>query len=120
MKKIAALSASALLTGTLVACAVNAYAHKAPLGWDYPTSCCSGKDCSPLDARYVREGPDGYIVDIPKGAHPMLTDMGFRQTIAYKVARDSPDGQYHICLSPSVDPGRGHRLYCFFAGSRAY
>lgn len=96
------ITVSALVAGT------KARAHD----W-YPQICCSGKDCAPIDAKYVTEGADGYHVNLPAGAHPMLKTKGYDGVVPYTSVKDSQDGAFHICLSYE-----GLNRYCFFAGPR--
>ena len=103
----------------------DALAHEAttvngyPLGWEYPTSCCNSAaaspngDCAPIRAEYVKEGPNGYEVNIPVGGHPKLTDRGYSAVIPYGQEKVSPEGNYHICLAVN-----GIYRYCFFAGAK--
>ena len=78
----------------------------------YPASCCSDRDCAPIKPSSVKEASGGYIVTIAPGSHPM---WGFENsapltvTFAYRDAKPSPDGQWHLCLSPAGAP------LCLFA-----
>jgi hypothetical protein len=58
--------------------------HKAH-SW-YPSDCCNEKDCRPIAADQVRETPSGY----------QLWDG---REIPYPKARQSPDGEFHLCES---------------------
>lgn len=109
---LAALAATLLYTHEVKAHTAPATAAL-PLGWDYPQGCCHNRDCAVLDPKYVTEGPDGYEVNMPAGSHPMLKTKGYSGTVPYSVARDSPDGEYHICLAME-----GTSRFCFFAGAR--
>lgn len=89
------------------------YAHKAPSGFDYPASCCSGDksigDCQMISANVVRETPEGYAVVLLPGDHRRVTrSQSFR--IPYGQQITSPDGNYHICLYPNEAV-----VFCFFA-----
>ena len=100
----------------------DARAHRAiptaaqPLGWQYPISCCSGTDCAEIPDEAVKETPDGYLVSLLPGQHPMVTKEPFSILIPYNSIKikNSPDGLHHICISRT-----GH-LFCFFAGPRGY
>lgn len=104
-----------------------AMAHEAtnidgyPLGWDYPARCCNSAknsptgDCAPISAMHVKEGPDGYAVNIPVGGHPKLKTRGYSSLIPYGQERVSPEGNYHICLTTD-----GTHRYCFFSGGRGF
>ncbi len=89
---------------------VDARSHEAPSGWSYPTWCCSGKDCNRIPADRVKEGPDGYRVTLLPGDHDFITKpTSF--LVPYKVAKPSPDGEAHICITQDL------KLLCFFVGS---
>jgi len=81
----------------------------------YPSGCCNSAatspngDCSPIDDQYVTEGPDGYEINLPVGAHPQLRTKGYKGVVPYSTVRQPLDWQFHICLSRDG----GHR-YCFF------
>lgn len=68
------------------------FAHEAtnvdgqPLGWNYDSSCCGGKDCRPLKTRVIA-GPNGWEVQ----------ETG--EVIGYDSdrIRDSRDGLFHRC-----------------------
>jgi len=87
---------------------VPALAHDAPLGWKYPLSCCSNKDCRQAADREVRETAAGYLLVttgevIPYGDHRV---------------KDSPDGLFHACQqNGDFDKGR---VLCLFAPPRAF
>jgi hypothetical protein len=95
-----------------------AQAHPVP-GLDgtivYPSGCCRSAatdrdgDCAPIDDQYVTEGPDGYEISLPVGAHPKLLHKGYIGVVPYSTARQPIDGRYHICLSTD-----GASRYCFF------
>ena len=87
-------------------------AHEAMSGWRYPISCCSDRDCAVVSPEAVREVRGGYIVTVKPGTHPMwpaTKDAPAVFNIPAHEGTPSPDGQFHICISPS-----GARL-CFFA-----
>lgn len=71
----------------------------------YPHECCSDRDCYPVPAPQVRSVQGGWV----------LADGTF---IAWREARPSPDGQYHICRREDgkgaliTIPGKPH---CFWA-----
>jgi len=95
----------------------GAWAHTAPTGWQYPTSCCwapaQGRvgDCAEIPTDSVKEGPNGYQVTLSPGDHPMVTaDVSF--IVAYADAQTSPDGLYHVCFRQDMS------ARCFFAGAR--
>lgn len=95
-KSIAVLTVlAACLTATPPA------AHEAPTGWRYDAKCCQNRDCRPLSADAIKEGPDGYLITIGK------------VTIPYRDPRvkDSPDGLFHWCSVNGKDDGRTICLY---------
>lgn len=103
----------ALVVG-ITAGSMKACAHEAtntagqPLGWDYPLSCCSLKDCRPTAAGEVRETSEGY----------RLTSTG--EIVGYldKRVKDSPSGDFHVCQQAgNFDSGR---ILCLFRPSRGF
>ena len=68
----------------------------------YPRECCSGTDCAPLAASRVQVTPAGYLID-------------GRETIPFRLARWSPDSDYHGCF-PATMQGR---VGCFWAPRQA-
>lgn len=105
------IAAFAFVLGMMV---VIAKAHEAstvagqPLGWEYPTSCCSLKDCRPAAAGEVRETSEGY----------RLTTTG--EIVGYldKRVKDSPSGDFHVCQQAgNFDSGR---ILCLFRPSRGF
>lgn len=94
-----------------------------PLEWEYPTRCCWGPangrtgDCGMIPSSAVKEGPDGYELNLQPGDHPYVTKPS-RFVVAYDKAEVAPDGAYHVCFRKRSDGGLEVR--CFFAGSRAY
>jgi hypothetical protein len=86
----------------------TAWAHDAPSGWAYPTSCCSGYDCRQETETAVKEIATGYMIASTKELIPYND----------KRVRMSPDGLWHACWS-HADFDRG-RVICLFAPPRAY
>lgn len=87
-------------------------AHEAMSGWSYPFECCSGVDCAEIDAEAVREAPDGYVVTVRPGTHPMWRadrPAPLVVRIPYREAKSSPDGRWHLCINAQGE------LLCFFA-----
>lgn len=80
---VATLMVIAILIGGIVK---DARGHE----W-YSAACCKGTDedgdCEPIDGARVRLGADGYRVD------------GAENAIAELLAKPSPDGRYHACIS---------------------
>jgi hypothetical protein len=103
---IAAFSASVLV-------AFPAAAHDAlptaakPLGWAYPTSCCSGIDCRRVSSKAISERPNGYVI------------KNTGEVLAYSDSRikDSPDGIYHWCSVAGAD---NTRTICLFVPPKGF
>lgn len=83
--------------------------------WKQPNnpamSCCSGKDCAPVDAELVYPGADGSFEIPSMGVH-----------VAADKVLPSPDGRYHLCCrrdtanSPcELIGGKTAVVYCFAA-----
>lgn len=92
--------------------AMEACAHEAPSGWEYPFACCSGVDCARIDASAVRASPPGFVVTVAPGRHPMWPAQRREPLILeipYEKARHSPDGLWHLCIDEAG------QLLCFFS-----
>ena len=91
------------LFATLIGClaATPAASHEAHTGWRYDAKCCQDRDCRPISATAIKEGPDGYFIILG------------HETIPYRDHRikDSPDGLYHWCSVNGRDDGRTICLY---------
>lgn len=90
-----------------VSFAATADAHSAPSGWLYPYQCCSGRDCQPVHGTAVKEGPEGYVVEITG------------EVIGYHDSRlkISPDGDFHLCMPPGSIRSRA---ICLFVPPRSF
>lgn len=102
-----------LLSALLALLPSIATAHDAPTGWDYEAFCCNGNshtgDCQMIPASSVQVTKGGYRVTIGPGSHRLATKphtFDFPQS----KARQSQDGEYHLCLFPDEDTPR-----CFYA-----
>ena len=63
---------TAALTGlALLALGPGASAHQAMSGWSYPLECCHSLDCAEIAGNTVRETPNGYVITVQPGSHPM-------------------------------------------------
>lgn len=101
---LGALSASALLLcGGLHPVA----AHDAPTGWTYPYSCCSGMDCRPVSAKWLKEEGGNFIIPTTGETIP-YTD---------RRVKNSPDGEFHWCSVAGKDDGR---TICLFVPPRGF
>lgn len=87
-----------------------ASAHQSIRGHAYDPWCCNGGDCHELPPEAVTAGPDGWIVILRKGEHPMVTSPEVRHVIPYGKERPATDGRFHLCLYPTEDTTR-----CFYA-----
>lgn len=107
------LAAQSLLVAAAMVCFVLAYvtkspAHDAPMGWQYPLSCCSNRDCRQTAQREVRETEAGYL----------LVSTG--EVVPYGNGRikDSPDGLFHVCQQAgNFETGR---VLCLFVPPRGF
>lgn len=95
-----------------------AFAHNAPMGWQYPLSCCRGTemggDCSPIPSSTVHTGPAGFEITLHYGDHPLVKQgETIHFTVPYGQEKQSPDGIDHLCFNPNT-----RHLYCFFTGPR--
>jgi len=112
---------AALLTGLAIAAIWLAFvaaasAHEAtsiagqPLGWQYPYSCCSDKDCRPVSSGpggVVRETTAGYVI------------AASNELIPYSDPRVkvSPDQDFHWCSVAGLDDSR---TLCLFVPNRGF
>lgn len=83
------------------------FAHYAPSGWEYPSSCCSNLDCREVGQTAISERPQGYTVEATGEVVPYND----------KRLRISPDGEYHWCSAGGKDYGK---TICLFVPPRAY
>lgn len=99
---------------------ISARAHDAPSGIPYPARCCwspeaapAGRpgDCDEIPTKAVKVGPEGYIVTLSPGDHPMVK-APLRVVVPYEKAEPAQDGMYHICFAYDMS------VRCFFAGER--
>jgi hypothetical protein len=102
-----------LLTTLFVLSVSPAFAHMAPSGMKYDAYCCQGTevhgDCAPIPSSDVRATPDGWVITIRPGDHPMATKVHVF-TKEYGSEHHSTDGQYHLCLFPNEN-----NVQCFYA-----
>lgn len=86
----------------------------------YEQSCCSGRDCGPVDVEAVTVNSEGnYVVTIPQGTHPMAMDHDVVVVFPHEKVRASQDGDWHACFAPFRGPdGLGmeqYIVYCLYA-----
>lgn len=104
----ALLSGAAIfLVALLVASVV--YAHESHTGMKYEAYCCNGNsntgDCQDIPFSSVRIMSDGYEITIEPGQHRLVTKRHVFK-VAFQVARQSTDNEYHLCLYPNEDTFR--------------
>jgi hypothetical protein len=106
------LAVMAVVMAMLVALAWAVRAHQAPSGWAYPYECCAGHDCAAVASQAVVERRGGWQVTVAPGTHPQVPAgrPAVSDFVPVERARPSPDGEFHICLSPA-----DLRVLCFFA-----
>lgn len=85
-------------------------AHTSKGGHVYDPYCCNGTDCAEISDDAVTAGPEGYVITLRKGDHPMVTSPMVRHVVPYREARPSTDGKWHVCLYPNENTVR-----CFYA-----
>jgi len=84
---------------TIAGSAPEAHAHRAPSGWQYPVSCCSGSDCYEIPASDLQEVMGAYKI------------LATGQYFGFSKVRFSPDGRYHRC---SYNGDRRATTFCLF------
>ena len=101
-----------LLFGGLIMLAgmFSAYGHTSRGGHDYDPYCCNSRDCAEIPEDSVVAGPNGWIVTLRKGQHPMVVSEVVRHVVPYKEARPATDGRFHACLFPNETTMR-----CFYS-----
>jgi hypothetical protein len=77
------------------------FAHTAPSGWSYDSSCCSTTDCRQVPASWVRETGEGYLL------------VKTREMLRHgdKRIKVSPDGLWHWCTTAGRDDAGTICLY---------
>lgn len=84
-----------------------AFAHESPMGWSYPTSCCSNRDCREVVPAFIKEGRLGYEI-VPTGEIIGYSD---------KRLKDSPDQEFHWCSVSGLDDSK---TICLFVPPRSF
>ena len=121
---IAAVGAALVVAATLLG-SMPAKAHKAPSGWNYAADCCSNQDCAPLPRSAVQITQSGYLVTVTPEMNKQIKATR-TYTIAYTATglRESPDGEYHICLRPEYANNAGEifggGVICFYIPPMGY
>lgn len=103
----------------LAALAGPASAHEAITGWNYDQKCCHNRDCHHIPAETVQATPDGWLVTLNPGDHPLVkasTQRLFRYVdsdpsndyTAPKEAMESGDAEFHACVVNGT-------IICFYA-----
>lgn len=85
--------------------ATTASAH----GW-YDPACCSGQDCMAVPVNSITPTPDGWLVDIQPGEHPLVSHR-LTQIVPYddRKARVSQDQDFHACVGKHTQS-----LFCIY------
>lgn len=93
---------------TMMLLPTTAFAHDF-----YDAFCCNGNqhngDCQAISSKLVEITKDGYKITAGKGDHRLITKPHVYFSPTNK-ARQSPDGDYHMCLYPTENT-----LRCFYA-----
>lgn len=92
----------------LVVLARATFAHS----W-YDPWCCNERDCAPIPFRAVEAGPDGWIVTLEPGDHPIVQSRVVH-VVPYADMRPSQDGDFHACILH--DKGAMRCFYGFVGG----
>ena len=105
---IAMLAVAVALWAVLLSLAFGrpAHGHSAPSGWEYPTDCCSGRDCFPIPEAELEATPVGWRV------------RATGETLDYhdRNVRPSGDGRFHRCSQDGKPEGR---TLCLFIPARS-
>ena len=101
---------AALTAVAAILMATAASAHNAISGMPYDAWCCNGADCVEISDSAVVAGPNGWIVTLRRGEHPMIVSDQVRHIIPYRDQKTSTDGRFHLCLYPNEKTVR-----CFYA-----
>lgn len=76
--------------------------------------CCNDRDCQPIPDSAVKITPQGYVITLQPGDHPMLAKetRPHTYTVPYAKARVSldPEQKFFACIYP--DPSS---MRCFYA-----
>lgn len=76
--------------------------------------CCNDRDCQPIPDSAVKITPQGYVITLAPGDHPMLAKETQTRTytVPYANARVSldPEQRFYACIYP--DPSS---MRCFYA-----
>ena len=94
----------------MLASVFPSWAHTSKGGHVYRDFCCNLTDCAEIADEAVVAGPDGYIVTLRKGDHPMVVSDVVRHIVPYRNVEPSTDGKFHACLYPNETTMR-----CFIA-----
>lgn len=86
---------SRIIILALLLASTSASGHEAPSGWQYPSDCCSSRDCRPRACDALEQQRDGGVLDVELG-----------QTYTKAQVRPSQDGQCHVCTGAGAPDGR--------------
>lgn len=78
-------------------------------GHFYDYECCALNDCGPVPAENVAETPNGYVVRVKPGTHPMWKASETETlvlTFSYRTSKVKPsrDGNWHVCFNAKLEP----------------
>jgi hypothetical protein len=93
MKQYRAFFRGLILGAIIILAAKAALAHS----W-YSASCCSGKDCAAVPIESATWTPEGWIVELQPGDHPMVITHAIRELVPFAKERISQDGDFHACV----------------------
>lgn len=95
------LAAATFIVGFHVWALYGAQAHEAPTGWTYDYTCCSLKDCRPVDGPNAAQRHHSEQILETKNGYRVVRASGKTEDLAWndKRVRISKDEGYHICTS---------------------
>jgi hypothetical protein len=97
---------ASVAVATIFLTAAPAFAHDAPMGWQYDRSCCNGTahngDCQRIPHSAVKAEQGGWRITLKPGEHRLVT-RPHTWTKGYDQTRQSQDGDFHACLWPDED-----------------
>lgn len=87
----------------------------------YDPACCSDQDCARVSPSKVTAGPDGWIVELQPGDHPLVSTF-VSHTVPYgdRKERQSMDGEFHACVHLPGPVHEGQGLICLYVPPMAF
>jgi hypothetical protein len=104
-----------LITTMFMACFLFAFDSAYSHSW-YDAACCNERDCQPVEPHVVTPVSGGWLIQVKPGDHKFAKDVR-SWLVPYNSAKvkRSRDDQYHVCLSPYVNPETNiQSLYCVY------